>query len=364
MKRLLLPALALLAAACAGQHGWKIEGTVENGEGRKMTVEGFNAGRWYVIDSVEIGRGGHFCYEAQAPAAVAEVLRLNLGTRAIYFPVDSLDRLSLETDTAGFGTSYTLTGTPAADKIVAIDRLIAGSVAAHGTKGALSDSILKSRLDEIAINDTTCIAAYYIINKNIGGQPLYDLSKRRDIGIVGAVAQRFTDMRPDDARTKWLTQTYLAARRVANPDAAATGISMQAKESGLIDIVRYDNRGARQSLAELAAKGGVTILSFTTYDAESSPAYNVVLADIHRRYAAQGLQIYQIAFDSDEVEWKRKADNLPWITVWNSPVDGADVLMQYNVGALPLTYVINREGVIAERVADPADIAAAVARAI
>ena len=50
--------------------------------------------------------------------------------------------------------------------------------------------------------------------------------------------------------------------------------------------------------------------------------------------------------------------------MWNSPVDGAEVLMQYNVGALPVTYVIGRDGTIAERVTDPAKLAAAVARAM
>ena len=312
---------------------------------------------------MEIGRGGSFRYEAAAPASIAEVLRLNLDGRAVYFPVDSLDRLTLTTDSASFGTRYELGGTPAADKIVAIDRMIAESVAARGVDGALADSTLKAGLNDIAINDSTCIAAYYIINKNIGGKPLYDLSRRRDLGIVGAVAQRFADMRPDDPRTKWLTQIYLTARQLNNP-AAAPALSLQAKESGLIDIVRYDNRGVEQSLARLAEKGGVTLLSFTSYDGEGSPAYNVALAELRTRYGAQGLEIYQIAFDADEVEWKRKADNLPWITVWNSPVDGAEVLMQYNVGALPVTYVIGRDGTIAERVTDPAKLAAAVARAM
>lgn len=363
MKRLIIPALAALAAACAGQQGWKIEGTVDGGEGRKMAIEAFNAGRWYTIDSVEINRGGTFAYQAAAPAATAEVMRLNLDGRHIYFPVDSLDCLTVATDTAGFGSSYTLAGTPAADKIVAIDRLIAESIAANGTAGALTDSILKTRLSEIAINDSTCIAAYYIINKNIAGKPLYDLSQRLYLGVVGAVAQRFADNRPDDPRTQWLANIYLTGRRLNNPD-ATPGVSIEAQESGLIDIVRYDNRGTSRSLAETASKGGVTVLSFTTYDADASPAYNVLLADLHRRYAPNGLEIYQIAFDADEVEWKRKADNLPWITVWNSPLDGADVLMQYNVGAFPVTYVIGRDGIIAERITDPAKLEAAVARAM
>ena len=359
MKHLLISAAAAIAlAACTSSpKGWTIDGTVDGGPGRKMAIEGFNAGRWYTVDSVEIGPDGRFAYAAQAPAAVAEVLRISLDGRSIYFPVDSLDALHLTTDTAAFGTAYELTGTPAAEKIVEIDRLIAASVAAGGNEGALRDSVLKARLNDIAINDSTCIAAYYIVNKTIGGRALYDLSKRLDLGVVGAVAQRFSDMRPDDARTEWLKAIFLRARQLSNPTA---GISLEAQESGLIDISRFDNRGVGRALSAVAGKGHPVLLSFTSYEMEASPAYNVVLADLQR--ANPGLEIYQIAFDTDEVEWKQKADNLPWITVWNSPMDGADVLMHYNVGALPVTYVIGSDGVIRERVDNPAELAAAVAR--
>ncbi len=363
MKRILIPALAALAAAAcsSGPEGWSVEGTVAGGQGRKMAIEGFNAGRWYTVDSVEIGRDGAFRYQAAAPAAVAEVLRLNLDGRTLYFPVDSVDAITVKADTAAFGTDYELSGTPAAEKILAIDRMIARSVADNGNEGALADSVLKAQLNDIAIADSTCIAAYYIVNKTIAGRPLYDLSRRRDLGVVGAVAQRFADMRPDDARTQWLTHIYLTARQLNNP-AAATPVSLEAQESGLIDIVRYDNRGQRCSLAEIAAKGHPVLLNFINYDAESSPAYNVLLAELQRE--TPGLEIYQIAFDENEVEWKQKADNLPWTTVWNSPMDGVEVLMKYNVGALPLTYVIGADGIIRERVADPARLRAALRAAL
>lgn len=362
MKKLIIPALAALAAACSpAPKGWTIDGTISGAEGKKVAVEAFNMGHWYTIDSVPVASDGAFRYVAPQPASVAEVLRVSLDGRSIYFPVDSVDHLTLTADTANFSTGYVLSGTPAAEKIVEIDRLISRSIAENGLNGALNDSILKSRLNDLAIGDSTCIAAYYIVNKTIAGKPLYDLSQRRDLGVVGAVAQRFADMRPDDPRTDWLKSIYLTARRINNPDAAA-GASFEAQESGLIDIVRYDNRGTEQSLAAVAGKGNITLLSFTNYDMESSPAYNVILADLQR--SNPGLEIYQIAFDADEVEWKRKADNLPWITVWNSPVDGADVLMHYNVGALPITYVIDRQGTIRERVTDPARLAAAVKAAL
>ncbi|MDE6270254.1 MAG: DUF4369 domain-containing protein [Muribaculaceae bacterium] len=360
MKRILIPAMALLAACTPGSKGWSVDGTVKDGEGRRMAIEAFNAGNWYVVDSVTIGSNGTFSYKAETPAPFADVYRLNLDGRCIYFPVDSIDAIKIDADTAAFSSNYTLSGSQAAEKIQAIDRLIAETVATRGEINALSDSTLKAKLSDIAINDTTCIAAYYIINKNIAGRPLFDLTQRRDLGVVGAVAQRFADHRPDDVRTKWLSAIFLNARRQLFP--SNTGLTMEVEESGLIDIVRFDNKGQRQSLAEVAGKGVPTVLSFTSYELESSPAYNIILADLQKRYTPERLQIYQIAFDTDEVEWKQKADNLPWITVWNSPVDGSDVLMKYNIGALPIAYVINKQGILTERITDPEKLAAAVAK--
>ena len=51
--------------------------------------------------------------------------------------------------------------------------------------------------------------------------------------------------------------------------------------------------------------------------------------------------------------WKIRAQNIPWIAVWNSTTDGDSALLSYNVGALPMTFIIDRSGTIAERVVDP-----------
>jgi hypothetical protein len=74
------------------------------------------------------------------------------------------------------------------------------------------------------------------------------------------------------------------------------------------------------------------------------------------------LEIYQIAFDDDEFEWKQSAKNLPWITVYNSPKVGSENLVKYNVSALPTTFIVNRKGELVERVDNPTRIASAVAR--
>ncbi len=114
------------------------------------------------------------------------------------------------------------------------------------------------------------------------------------------------------------------------------------------------------SLYDVASKGNVVLLSFTNYELDNSPAYNVILADLYKQYHDSGLEIFQLAFDTDEAEWKQSAVNLPWITVWNAPEDGATAMISYNVSVLPLTYVIGRDGVLHSRVEDPTKLAAEV----
>lgn len=353
----------ILLFACNKQQGWIIDGTIADGAGRKVALEGFNNGYWYVIDSLTVGDDGAFAYKAPAPAPYPDIMRLTLDGASIYFPIDSIDHVSV-TATADFSSDYTLSGTPLAESIHAIDALIAERAAAVGEAALSADSVLKTSLANIIVADTTAIAGYYIVNKSVGGRPLYDLTTRRDLRVFGAVAQRFTMSRPDDPRTAYLSKVYLTARAKTSPAAAQQETVVEVPQAGLIDIVRYDSRGARHSLAEEAAKGGVVILSFTDYGLDRSPAYNVILNTVYEKYRAQGLQIYQLAFDQDEVSWKQTARNLPWITVWNATTDGAQVLLDYNIGDLPTTYIIDRTGSIAERVNDPTQIAAAVARHI
>ena len=98
------------------------------------------------------------------------------------------------------------------------------------------------------------------------------------------------------------------------------------------------------------------MLNFTVYSAEQSPAFNLELAKIYEKRKAAGLEIYQVAIDEDEFQWKQSAKNLPWITVYNSPVTGAANLMSYNITTLPAIFIINRKGEIVERVENIADL--------
>jgi len=351
---------ALFITSCEKHTGWSIAGEIADAGERTLLIEGFNNGTWYVVDSVKT-HNGEFEYNAATPADYPEVMRLNMDGKCIYFPIDSIDRISLIADTANFATSYRLDGTVQARSIQSIDSIINNSVAQRGVLTTVSDTDLKHQLFNKAFDDPSVMSVYYLINKTVGDRPLYDISNQADLRLYGAVAQRFNTERPDDPRTKYLANMYKRAR-MANGD--IEGKQIVAHEVSLIDITRSDCQGKKHSLADIASKGGVTILSFTAYNMEASPAYNVILNSIYEKYRSKGLQIYQIAFDGDETSWKQTARNLPWIAVWNSTTDSSQPLVDYNVGALPMTFIINREGSIAARVIDPSQLDAEVQKYI
>ncbi len=81
-----------------------------------------------------------------------------------------------------------------------------------------------------------------------------------------------------------------------------------------------DTKGVSRRLGEMASKGNVVLLSFVVYGVEPTAAYNVKLNEIYNANRDSGLDIYQVSVDPDEMAWKNSAPNLPWTSVYASPV--------------------------------------------
>ncbi len=362
MKQLIyaaaLAALALTSCSQSG-NGWSISGTIDGATtSDTLAIEGYNNGLWYNVDSLPLADGGRFSYHATEAAPYPEIMRVSLAGRSIYFPVDSIDAIELTASAADFGSRYSLSGTEAAANIQRIDSILNASVASAGPAATVADSALKADLFRRAYSDPGVISYYYLINKSVDGRPLLDLSNPADRRLFLIATQRFINTRPDDPRTAWLkARAEEALRRGAD----AQPVALEATQAGLIEINRADARGTARSLRELASKGHVTLLSFTNYSAESSMAYNAILNTIWEAHPGD-IEIYQIAFDADETRWRQTAANLPWTTVWNSTTEGIKPLTDYNVGALPMTFIIDRGGNLVERVTDPAELSKKVAR--
>lgn len=338
---------AVILSGCS-EKKWSAEGTVTGADGKQMILEAPNGtGGWYPVDTVEIGKGGKFEVSG-LPAGHPELYRLTLAGESAYFPIDSLETVTISADAASFQRSVRLSGSEAADKMQEVNDLIAKVRKEKGEESVAFDMDLKRQLAEIILRDPADIVAYYIIFHRVGDTRVFSPTEKSDLRIIGAVANAYTQFRPADPRTALLKDLYLSNRKTVMPSAAADTIVAQ--EMKFPEIALYDEAGKERRLSETASKGNVVILCFTSYDAQGATALNVELNKIYSAHKGQGLEIFQVGLDADEFQWKQSAKNLPWITVYNAPKSGAQILSDYNINTLPGIFILNRNGDLVERV--------------
>lgn len=360
MKKLLIAvtASAALLVSCTGS-GWRVDGHIDNAPvSAKVAIEGLNAGIWYNIDSVEIDRNGNFSYNSPEGSPYPDIYRVSLNGKSIYFPIDSLEHITVTADASDFGREFTLSGSDVAVAMMNVDKQISAYVAANGVDKAVSDSVFKRGLSETIINDNSGVLAYYLINKTLGDRPIFSVDNRQDVRTLGAIANKFQTQFPGDPRTQYLTERFINARLAIGD---YTQRIVEANETGLLDMEFYDAAGHSRKLSDVAKDAGITLLSFTSYAAEPSVAYNIELNRIYELFKGNGIAIYQVAIDDDEAEWRNAARNLPWVAVRSTSSQAVPILGIYNVSVIPTTFVIDRNSDLVERIDGvPAGLEAAV----
>ncbi len=342
-------ATALALCSCGSGNEFKVDGNIEGADNKTVVLETSVNGRWLIIDSVRTSDNGDFKMAHQAPRS-PEIYRISYDGKSVYFPIDSLEHITIESKGKAFGVDYTVNGSEKAEKIMEIDR----KARAIAEGGSADIEAFKRGLSEQILADPSSIVAYYIINKHIGDDPVFDPQNSRDLKIIGAVANAYNTYKPNDPRTEYLVAMVLEGQklhRIASPSLRAD--TMYVDEAQIIDIKLQDAKGKERDLRTVASKGDVVILNFTVYGADQSPAFNKMLSDIYTRNSGKGVEIYQIGYDTDIAMWKSAAANLPWIAVYDGAGGKSKNLASYNVGSLPMTFIINRKGELSERVEDP-----------
>lgn len=361
MKKHIFLLISLLAILCScNGNKFKVNGNVAGAtDTTKMVLESSSNGQWFIVDTVTTDGSGDFSVACEAPQ-VPNIYRLRYQSQSIYFPIDSLDHITIKTKLKTFSTDYTLSGSKNALEVMKVDKEAMKFVGGKGTPEAMK--AWKRKLSEQVVADPSGIVAYYIINKYIDDKPLFDPLDDNDLRIIGAVANAFNTFKPNDPRTQYLVNTLLDGqrrRREAHNDFDTVYVS----QTKLLDVKLQDKNGVNYDLKDVASKHKVVLLNFTMYSADFSPAFNKVLNDLYSKYKAKGLEIYQIALDDNEVYWRQAAANLPWITVYDPLGEQSKNVGAYNLSSIPTTFVISN-GEVVDRVTDVAKLPSSIAKHI
>lgn len=355
IRMCVLASLAVLFAACGGNN-FKVTGKIEGAcDTTKMVMEVSNNGLWLIADSVTPDKNGTFEVSLPAPAH-ADIYRLRYKDKSIYFPIDSIDNINIEGNIRDFSTGYILSGSVHAEEMMKLDKK---AMQMHNV-GAEELKAWKLELSKQILIEPSSIVAYYTINKYIGESPLFNPLDKEDVKIIGAVANAYNTFKPNDPRTAYLVALTVNSRKLHEVKVKTDTVVVD--EVPLIDIELQDENGKQRKLSDVSAGGKVVLVNFTVYSDDLSPAFNKVLADEYNKYKAKGMEIYQIAYDIDEFQWRQAAKNLPWVTVYDENGVNSKYLALYNVGGFPALFVINRNGEIVERIIDIEKLSSTLAK--
>jgi len=365
--------VALIVTACSKEKArFTISGEITNAANKTLYLEHIGTTKIELTDSVELTDGNfQFWQRYDYP----DFYRLRIDNQIVTLAIDSADRIQIKADAKTFATNYTLEGT--VDESLKIKALIKLQTQTAQRYQALKNQYetgnmsLDTYIDSLnaiiddykkpatafMIADFGSLAAYFALFQQVNHTLIFDIYNKADNKLLGAIANAWDQNYPESPRTIQLKKMYLASRAVIRGERT---VKMEETNSkAFLDIVLPDLYDRPVRLSEIG-DGKVVIVDFTAYTQTKSPAHNSELMQIYEQYCDQGLEIYQVSLDADTHEWKNAAVNIPWICVHDEQSVYSEIAQRYNVRSLPATFIMDRDGNIAQRLEQNEKLAAVV----
>lgn len=359
--------LLILMTGCQNTSRFTVKGVVSGADGQMMYLENVGVSTVELLDSIRLTAAGKFKFTHARPA-FPDFYRLRLNNQLINFSIDSTETVSFVADAGTFATSYTVEGSEnsKAIKNITLAQLDANQAINRLRKEyeskQLADTTYARKVLEVAdaykevarkyiYTAPMSAAAYFALFQQIDGLLFFDLYDRDDSKAYGAVATSFDHFYPESPRSKHLYNLALQSMKVIRAQRPVVLDSVKTQEINYVDITLPDVGGNVVKLSEVSPEH-VTLINFTAYQTEWSPALNMALGELYTKYHDKGLEIYQISLDADYHMWRNAASNLPWVCVRDPQSVYSEIAGLYNVKQLPTLFILDRKGTLVKRVDD------------
>lgn len=368
MKRNIIRIAACTAVAAAmtacTEGKFQINGTIQNAKDSVLFLENMSLDGPVKTDSVKLGEDGTFSFSGSKPDA-PEFYRLRIAAQIINLSIDSTETVSVKAQYPGMASNYTVEGSENCSKIkeLALKQMAlqqkAIEISRNPTMGvsATEDSIMKvvaaykrEIRDNYIFKEPMKSYAYFALFQTVGNTFIFNPQQDPDdVKVFGAVATSWDTYHPNSLRGQNLhniTIEGMKNQRIIQNQGIQIDPS-KVNTSNIIDIRLTDNKGVTRQLTDL--QGKVVLLDFHVFASDNSMERIMLLRDIYNKYHERGLEIYQISFDADEHFWKQQTAALPWISVRASETQADDILLKYNVQAIPTYFLIDRTNTLYKR---------------
>ena len=375
MKHICRAALVLAAAAViasCGNKKFNVTGQIENAKDSLLYFEHVGLEGIDVVDSVKLGDSGSFSFSEEAPDA-PEFYRLRISDQIINVAIDSTETVTFRSSWPQMASKYEVEGSENCEKIKELtlqlmdlrERAIAISQNDQLSIDEANDSLLaiitqyKNDVKTKYIFPTPGKSyAYFALFQTLGDMLLFNpRNNKDDIKVFAAVATSWDTYYPHAERGQNLHNIAIEGmknQRIVEAKENQTIEASRVQEAGVLDIELTDNKGQVRHLTDL--KGKVVLLDFHVFAMDESPARILTLRELYNKYHAQGFEVFQVSFDSDEHFWKQQTAALPWISVLDPNGIQSQIISMYNIQAVPDFFLIDRDNNLVKRAAQIKDL--------
>lgn len=365
MRKLLLALPLLLFWACSQKDVVRIEGKIENVEGKTMYLDKLNTAKSEVIDSVKIGKNGKFKFKVENTQPEFYMLRLSNG-KLITLLVETKEEIELDIKGEDMAKDYTVKGSKGSSLVKDLnDQLIStkerlASVRKELDKkkndpdfSRISQNLLAKYVEtlqnqrdfsiDFIMKNATSMSSYMALYQKLDDKT-FTLNENDDVKFVKIVASSMKALYPEHAYTKAILDN------LSKLEQRLTNLKMsqliQDKGVNFPDIVLPNTKGTDVSLSSL--KGKFIVLSYWASQNANSRKQNRTLKKVYNKYRKKGLVIYQVSVDQDETLWKKaiKEDQMNWINVCDPETGSGAAARLFNIQKVPANYLIDQRGEI------------------
>lgn len=374
--------MAVVFCGCKNNSSGVIDGIIVNANGEKLFLEHLS-GSPVIVDTLVLNESGKFSFKPQLESGGPDFFCLRIGNQSIPLAFDTVPApIHIHADFKRFGSEYSVGDNElnnrlkeAAQECNDLRRAVLETNAAFNKREindrVYYDSVMtlvneykKSVLTKYIYPNPSDPVSYYVLFESVRGLSIFDPYDAEDNRAFGAVATGWMFNYPNSPRLKMLQKVTTEGQIIKKRDKLqseqgdSTANNIPVTVANSFELILGDIHDKPVALSSLSGNGNVTILDFTAYYLQSSPAHNALLNNMWEKYSAKGLRIYQVCFDPDENFWKVSANNVPWVAVRDKDVlwdtDGniqyARSAATYNVQQLPMIYLLDKEGSVAARV--------------
>ncbi len=359
-RTVLMGLAALMAVSCSKSNTAVVNARIEGAANKDLVVSQLAVNQIKFVDSVKTDASGNLksTITLQSDAPDFYYLSYN-GKRLASLILKPGDKVNVTVDTLGKGLA--IEGSEESALLQKYNEALAAAVAEF-------DALSVKLADASQTGDREAVQQYNsqlgkVFVKHKQNMIRNVMQNPYSFANIQALYQTFVQGLPvfgaendymlvqrvhDSLQTVYPGSVYLKSlqEQVASAKAAmafAEKLS-NAQETSFPNISLPDINAKNVELASL--EGKPFILMFWVSADVNQKMFNNDLLDIYRKYSKSGLEIYQVAIDTDKTAWATavKEQNLPWISVCDGKGAASPALATYNIYSVPSIFVFDRKG--------------------